>query len=131
MIKTVLEGLVIGIVAGFVIIYAFRPREAYPRWLLKIYAYPWMFLVLIAAIAVVSSWSLEVAALLTIITVAMFADLIVFGKPIPQRPTEVADHIPESVTIPGVPLTSVPLSVPHYPLFDDAEFKAGDPAPFS
>lgn len=137
-ILNVIEGLLIGVVGGLVVLYGLQPKEAYPKWMLLPYDHPWMFLVMLFVIVYTAFYSKTLSALLLLLAVSLYVDLILFGRPTIFK----NDHDEDSSTIEvvgsevhhqeGVPLSNVRLDVPNYPLFYGLnDSQPGDPAPFT
>lgn len=83
----ILEGLLIGVVGGLVILYGLQPREAYPKWMLAPYDHPWLFLVMFVVIIYVGMYNRLLGALLFLLAVSLYVDLIIFGRPTISKQT--------------------------------------------
>lgn len=81
----VFEGIAVGLLAGLVLVYALRPKVPYPAWMVSIFEQPWIFLVLAIFAVSVFLWSRVVGALLVLIIIALYADMVVFARPPPQK----------------------------------------------
>lgn len=141
----VLEGLLIGIVGGLVVLYGLQPKEAYPKWMLVPYDHPWMFLVMFVVIIYVGMYNRLLGALLFLLAFSLYIDLIIFGRPtifktdsMPQSAQE-ANNSQDVIgseaygdwSAEGIPLSAVHIQEPNYPMFFGVhEPQPGDPAPF-
>jgi uncharacterized protein (DUF58 family) len=130
-----IEGLLIGVLAAATIIYAFQTRVKYPDVVLKTMDHPWLLLLLTIAILFVFKWSGTIAAFLLLLLLAFVMDTMIFARPLPtllnESPSEqlshasaanAVHHIPYTLENdgPGLPLASVSLPTPIYPLFHTA-----------
>lgn len=136
------NGLVVGIVAGLVILYGLQPKQAYPSWMLVPYDHPWLFLVALFVIGYVMMFHRVLGALLFLLVASLYADLVIFGKPhafkekadasMSVHEDAVDGYSKNSVwDRAGLPLSDVVLEQPNYPMFHGMEdAQPGDPAPF-
>lgn len=99
--REILEGIVIGILSALVLLYGLRPKEPYPKWMLMPYEQPWLFIPIIIVIIYTFVWSRIVGSLLLLIIVALFADMVVFGRPIKQTTPTIMAGLPFKSTIPS------------------------------
>ncbi len=133
-----LEGILIGVVGGLVILYGLRPSEAYPTWMLVPYDHPWVFLVLLLAIGYVAAYHRLLGGLLFLLVASLYVDLILFGRPtIFKRDKMPLGDTPQTETVRGtisakwgIPLSDVNIAEPNYPLLRGLdEPQPGEPAP--
>lgn len=139
-----LEGILIGIVGGLVILYGLRPSEAYPKWMLAPYDHPWIFLVLLFTIGYITVYHRLLGGLLFLLVASLYIDLILFGRPTVFKRDKM--HLGETNTSEtsvggresgsakwaniGIPLSDVNISEPNYPLLRGlGQPQPGDPAP--
>lgn len=149
-----LRGLITGILAAFVILYALRPGMPYPQWMITLYDHPWVFLVLFAIIAYIALMDVFIGALLMIAFVALAADMYLFGRPINREsgePSVGGGDVPMAVdvaatmgdvigkregwdietgSLAGPALATVPTPMLNYSLFGLEDPQPGEPAPF-
>jgi hypothetical protein len=100
-IKDITEGIVVGVLAAIVLIYGLRPREPYPQWMLVPYEQPWIFLIIGMVVIYTFIWSKTVGALLLLILAALYADMVVFGRPIKQTYGQIEVGPPFKTTLPS------------------------------
>lgn len=139
----ILEGILIGIVGGVLILYGLRPSEAYPTWMLIPYDRPWMFLIAIIVIGYIGAYHRLLGALLFLLVVSLYMDLILFGRPAVFK-NDRWTHAPVPTSVPeatvassakwaniGIPLSDVNLVQPNYPLLQGLhDAQPGEPAEF-
>lgn len=139
----IIEGLAIGLISGVVLLYGLQPKEAYPSWMLLPFDHPWMFLVMVFVIAYVAYFNKLIAALLLLLVVSLYVDLIQLGRPtifkrdklpVPEDiAAEPVEGTPQNSVWDrhGIPLSSVVLDEPQYPTFLGMnDIQPGDPAAF-
>ena len=136
MVVAYIEPLLIGALAAVSIVFTFQTRIPYPAWLLKSYEDPWVFVVMIIAVAALGRWSLRVSALLMLLLVALWIDGFLFIRnehaPLaPQKPSPLElDNYTEDPSLAAPALQSVPLPEPNYPIFMAIDDFGAGPAPF-
>lgn len=150
-IGSLIEGVVIGVLAATAIVYGFQTRVMYPTSVLRVLDHPWVILVLIVIIILVYRWSPIVSALMFLLVLAFIMDTTLFARPLPtligESPSEQLSHASAAHALPhdnsymykdtdtddvhGAPLNSISLPTPIYPTFDyDPHETRGGPAPF-
>lgn len=75
-----IKGLIAGFLAGIVFFYSLRPKQPYPIWITKLFDQPWTLLVLLVAAGYLFTWEPIVGALLLIITLALFTDMVLLTR---------------------------------------------------
>ena len=75
-----LRGVVVGVLAAYLVLYGLRPSSPYPKWMLAAYDQPWVFIVLFIVVVQVAMWDLFAGCLAMIGFLAFTADLFVFGN---------------------------------------------------
>jgi len=75
-----IEGLIIGILAGVCVIYGFQTRVKYPLWMVKAYDHPWIILVFTLLSVYVLQFNPKIGAMLLIMTMALIVDGIIFTR---------------------------------------------------
>lgn len=138
----VIDGMLVGVVAGLVILYGLRPKEPYPTWMLIPYEHPWVFLVLLFVIGYIMMYHRLLGGLLLLLSASLYVDLILFGRPTIFKRSDMKVKEQETVddkmenryseqNAYGIPLSDVELQVPSYPMFMGIHAsQPGDPAPF-
>jgi hypothetical protein len=149
MAKTVVEGILIGVLAAVAILYGFQTRIAYPTFVVNMLNHPWVLLLLFVAVPIVAKFSAVVGALMFLLLVAFAIDALLFARPLPtllkESPSEQMSHASAMKALPndavltssvsedvhGVPLNAISLPMPVYPTFNmDPHEARGGPAPF-
>lgn len=75
-------GIVSGILAVFLVVYAFQPNRPYPSWILEPAEKPWMFVLILIVIGLLFKWDYLVATLALLFMLAVVLDIIVFTRQI-------------------------------------------------
>lgn len=100
---SIVNGLLVGLLAGICILYVFQISNPYPSWILRTFEQPWIILFLFAVGIIMLSFNKEAAALLIILSIALFIDKFLFArKPFtpPASPHAAASHaLPTSAII--------------------------------
>lgn len=133
-----LRGLLVGLISGICVIYAFQTKVIYPQWVLKSWDHPWVFVVLVVIALSIAQWSVEISALTLLCLAAVIGDKLVFGQPKKQKSKEQKVATNESqpefnsgiLDTYGEPLDTIELEQPEYPLFYGLEDAQSGPAPF-
>ena len=132
-IDDVIKGLVTGLLVGFMVMYSLRPQVPYPEWVLRTYEHPWIFIILIGLVVVMSAWDVHAAAVLSIIVVALLLDYYFLGTRSllqEQHSPAVVEFDRSAFAIPNLHSTSYSLQ-PAYPLFNnEMDLSPGHPSPF-
>ena len=81
-IEDIFKSLLIGVSAGICFLYAFQTRIPLPIWALNMYNHPWIILIVIVLIVLVSEWSDKIGALLLLILVALLINYTIFIRKI-------------------------------------------------
>jgi hypothetical protein len=109
MINSIINGLLVGILAGFCILYVFQLSKPYPLWMLKIFEHPWILLIMFIIGVLLLNSNIEAGVLLLILTTALVFDKLLLlrkypdstkVKPIPQL--NIVKNIPIPVTTESV-----------------------------
>jgi len=75
-----LHGAAFGAAAALLVLYAFRPKTPYPRWMLAPYGQPWLLPLLAVAWLYVLAWDTRVGLMLAVLAAAVVADLYRLGR---------------------------------------------------
>lgn len=75
-----LQGLAFGVAAALLVLYAYRPKAAYPRWMLLPADHPWLLPLLAVAWYYVFLWDARVGLMLAVLAAAVAADLHELGR---------------------------------------------------
>jgi hypothetical protein len=147
----IVKGLVTGLLIGILIFYSLRPKTPYPSWMIAPYEHPWVFIILLGLVFYLIMWDRVVGALSFIVVAALLLDLHLLGRKTIASKHDidlmhasdvvnhglVVDDYPEvyeleTVDTSGVPLQSVSIDEPVYPMFqdNDMDFAPGQPSPF-
>lgn len=78
--EIVLKGIITGILAVYVVIYALRPSVLYPDYILELVDNPWVFVILLFINYYVSLWDTTIALLILLTLVAMVMDIVLFTE---------------------------------------------------
>lgn len=127
----IIKGLVTGVLVGFMVLYSLRPQTPYPEWVLQTYEHPWIFIVLLCTVAVVSAWELRAGAVLFIIVATLLIDYYFLGTRSLEPPHKIApvEFDRSSLVMPRIPPQYS--SQEAYPIFNnDIDFVPGYPSPF-
>jgi hypothetical protein len=79
-IQLILRGLVNGILAAYLIIYALRPAVPYPDLILEVFENLWMFLVLLILNYYVFFWDAKAGVMLLLCVIALVFDYLLFTQ---------------------------------------------------
>jgi hypothetical protein len=153
-VDTIVEGFAVGCLAAVTIIYAFQTKVAYPDFVLKILEHPWILLFIAVVSIMTYRWSPAASVLMLLMLAAFVMDTFIFARHLPiiprkrkdyETPAERLSHESAAHALPfdqqiimrvpgvgvtatesGVALSSVPLPVPLYPVFNtDDPIQAG------
>lgn len=94
-------GLLAGLLAVFLVIYAFQPNRPYPSWVLEPAESPWMFILIFVAIWFLFKWDYVVGVLVVLCVLAVVLDLMVFARLAPER-TQEGLYVPSIDIVPGL-----------------------------
>lgn len=146
-IEEIFKSLLIGITAGICFLYAFQTRIPLPIWVLNAFNHPWIILLIIILILVVSEWSDKIGAFLLLLLVAVIIDYTIFMR----RPDTInhekqvkKENIKnfelnnpnnmylENIIQPDISSSNsnIPFSQDIYPSFKGLEEPSSGPAPF-
>ena len=145
-VNTVVEGFIVGGLAAATIIYAFQTRVAYPDFILKVLDHPWVLVLTFIISVLMFHWSPAASVLMLLMLAAFTMDTFIFARPLPslshatkveETPAERLSHESAAHALPfneqiimrvpgvgvtatesGVALSSVPLPIPVYPVFN-------------
>lgn len=79
-IELVFKGIITGILAIYVVIYALRPAVIYPDYVLDVVDNPWVFVILLIINYYVFLWDATIAILMLLTLIAMFMDVVLFTE---------------------------------------------------
>jgi len=152
-IEEILKSLLVGITAGICFLYAFQTRIPLPIWALNAFNHPWIILLIIILILIVSEWSDKIGAFLLLLLVAVIIDYTIFARKVNNN--NQSQNINENTEIKriqkkssemnnpdkmylenvietddGPPNAKIPYSQDIYPLFKGLEDPTSGPAPF-
>lgn len=99
--KEIVEGVAVGILAALVLLYGLQPHQPYPKWMLLPYEQPWIFVFVGIAVIYVFLWSRTVGVLLILMMVALYADMLVFGRPVKPSGGQISVGPPFKTTLPS------------------------------
>jgi hypothetical protein len=76
----IVEGLLVGLLAGVTIFYGFQTRAIYPHWLLRIFDHPWMLLLALIAACLSIPSQPRLGAMMVIFVIALWMDFVLFAR---------------------------------------------------
>ena len=76
----IIYGTTLGFLAGFVLFYTFKPSQPYPKFLMDLFQYPWIFLFIILGILYIFYKDLRLGALLLLIFMMVLLDSYFLGR---------------------------------------------------
>lgn len=76
----IVEGFLIGALAAVTVLYALQTRTLYPKWMLQTFYHPWILLLVLIISIVAYPYMPRAAALLIIITGALWIDAVLFAQ---------------------------------------------------
>jgi Ca2+/Na+ antiporter len=98
-IEDIFKSLLIGVSAGICFLYAFQTRIPLPIWALNMYNHPWIILIVIVLIVLVSEWSDKIGALLLLVLVALLINYTIFMRKIENNISQNIDKDKEIESI--------------------------------
>jgi len=124
-----IKGFIAGILLGIVFFYSLRPKTPYPVWFVTLFDEPWTLLIMFVVACYLMTWEPIVGALLLIITIALFTDMILLTRKVKKE---------KNVIIPGasntIPNNTLPdaydyTMIPNHPFASAAKAEASAPNP--
>jgi len=76
----IIYGVILGFLSGFVLLYTFKPSQPYPKFLMNLFQYPWIFLFLIMGVVYILYKDLRLGVLLLLIFMMILLDSHFLGK---------------------------------------------------
>lgn len=143
-IDDIVKGLLTGFLVAIILLYSFRPKVPYPKWMILTYEHPWLFVILGILDAYLFVWDRVIGVLLFIVLACLFIDFHVLSKKPIMGANDYMFDFKQKVAIPdqypeeqkgffGQPLEQVDVSEHTYPIFNDNSsdlLQPGHPSPF-
>ena len=76
----IIYGTTLGFLAGFVLFYTFKPSQPYPKFLMDLFQYPWIFLFVMMIVLYIFYKDIRLGALLLLIFIMILLDSYFLGK---------------------------------------------------
>lgn len=143
-IDDIAKGLLTGFLVAIILLYSFRPKTPYPKWMLLSYEHPWIFVILGIIDAYLFVWDRVSGVLGFIVIACLIIDFHVLSKkPIMGANDYMFNTRSSAVSIPeqheqdhqsfGPSLATVSLEDDIYPVFDNHtsdQLQPGNLSPF-
>jgi len=75
-----IKGLIIGLISGICVFFAFQTKTVYPVWVINVWKHPAIIILAILVALLVSKWSIELSAILILCIAAVTLDKISLGS---------------------------------------------------
>jgi hypothetical protein len=106
MLFNIARGLLAGALAVVTVLYTFRPRVPYPKWMLKPIEHPWLMPIIAVAIAFLFTMDAALGSMLILAVAAVALDMSIFGRAMYDEPIVGSDDLAQvgrkTMTIDGV-----------------------------
>lgn len=129
----VVKGLVTGMLVAFMVLYSLRPQTPYPEWVLNTYEHPWIFIILVCMVVLLSAWDARAGAIMFLIVATLLMDYYFLGT----RSLQYQQHTPTFLEFDRTAMMTSSIQTPQfsldqaYPIFNnDVDFLPGHPSPF-
>ena len=76
----IIYGATLGFLAGFVLLYTFKPSQPYPKFLMDLFHYPWILLTLMIIVLYILYKDIRLGALLLLIFIVILVDSYFLGR---------------------------------------------------
>lgn len=76
----IIYGLTLGFLAGFFLLYTFKPNEPYPRFIIDLFQYPWVFIFILIAIIYIFYKDIRIGVMLSLIVTMILLDSYFLGR---------------------------------------------------
>lgn len=76
----IIYGLTLGFLAGFFLLYTFKPNEPYPRFIIDLFQYPWVFIFIFIAIIYIFYKDIRIGVMLSLIVTMILLDSYFLGR---------------------------------------------------
>lgn len=99
-ITSIINGILVGLLAGFCIIYVFQIKNAYPPWILHTFENPLILILLLLAAFILYRSNPAGGILLLILVIALFIDRMLFVREHPRTLKDIEEKpaSPQNVT---------------------------------
>lgn len=138
------KGLIVGIIAGICLFFAFQTKVLYPKWVLATWDHPWIIVSFFIIAVYIAQWSVEASALLILCLAALVIDKLVFGRQPIQLPKDSSEVEPlyehgtyehgtyghSTYELNGPPVADETIVGHNYPTFYGLDEAQIGPAPF-
>lgn len=84
-IEEIAKGFVLGVLAGFIILYSLQPQTKNPDWLFVIHENPWLLVVILILAYYSMKWDARIGYFLMIICIAIYLDIVLIIKKIDDK----------------------------------------------
>ena len=84
-IEEIAKGFVLGVLAGFIILYSLQPQTKNPDWLFVIHENPWLLVVILILAYYSMKWDTRIGYFLMIICIAIYLDIVLIIKKIDDK----------------------------------------------
>lgn len=130
----IVKGLVTGVLLGFMVLYSLRPQNPYPDWVLQTYEHPWIFIILVGSVIILSAWEGRAGAIMLIIVATLLMDYYFLGT----RSLQHEQHAPvflefdrNAISLPSTTQSTQYSLKQAYPIFNnDSDSLPGHPSLF-
>jgi len=93
MLFNIARGLLAGALGVVTVLYTFRPRVPYPKWMLKPMEHPWLMPILAIAIAFLFTIDAALGSMLILAVAAVALDMSIFGRALYNESDVVSDNL--------------------------------------
>ena len=76
----IIYGVTLGFLAGFFLLYTFKPTEPYPKFIMDLFQYPWVFIFIIMGIVYIFYKDIRIGVMLSLIVIMIVLDSYFLGK---------------------------------------------------
>jgi hypothetical protein len=78
--EDIIKGIIIGFLAGFIVLYSLQPHVKNPDWLMIIYENPLILLIMLILVYYIMRWNIIIGYLLLIVIIGIYLDIILIIK---------------------------------------------------
>lgn len=76
----IIYGISLGFLAGFFLLYTFKPSQPYPKFIVDLFQYPWVFIFIFIGIIYVFYKDIRIGVMLSLITLMIVLDSYFLGR---------------------------------------------------
>ena len=76
----IIYGLTLGFLAGFFLFYTFKPNQPYPKFIIELFQYPWIFIFIFMGIVYIFYKDIRVGAMFSLIIMMIVLDSYFLGR---------------------------------------------------